>query len=133
MIEHTFPAEIARLPEAMGVLEQFMDSIGVPLPAQMHVSVSFEEMFVNVASYAYPGGSGDVTVQLSAENNTLCIHLIDSGIPFDPLQRADPDTALSTDERPIGGLGIFMVKKSMDTVAYAYADKKNIFTMTKNF
>jgi anti-sigma regulatory factor (Ser/Thr protein kinase) len=90
-------------------------------------------VFVNVASYAYGEGSGGVTLDIGFDkvNRNVTFRLIDQGIPFDPLQKADPDITLSIEERQIGGLGIFIVKKTMDTVHYAYENGKNILTMIK--
>ena len=92
-----------------------------------------DELFSNIACYAYPPGTGTVTLRVEvAEDPSLAtLTFIDSGVPYDPLSRADPDTTLSAEERKIGGLGIYMVKKSMDGVSYAYEDGKTILTIKK--
>ena len=92
-------------------------------------------MFVNVAHYAYEGGTGwaQITLEPSEGRRGICISLRDAGRPYDPLAREDPDVTLSAEERQIGGLGIFMVKKSMDRVAYEHTDGCNVFTMEKYF
>ena len=92
-----------------------------------------EELFVNVASYAYPSGSGSVTIdmEITEEPAAAVITFTDSGIPFNPLKKDDPDIALSAEERQIGGLGIYMVKKSMDDIAYAYRDGRNVLRIVK--
>ncbi len=106
------------------------------MKTQMQIDVAVEEIFVNIAHYAYKPGSGDATVVCQIHQKPLVnaeICFIDSGIPFNPLERADPDVHLSLEARQIGGLGIFMVKKSMDSVKYKFEDGKNIFIMTKYF
>ena len=97
------------------------------------VCVAVEEVFVNIARYAYAGGDGDVnlSIALSEKDSTVTFRISDRGIPFDPLQKPDPDITLSADEREIGGLGILITKKTMDTVSYAYENGQNILTMTK--
>ena len=100
---------------------------------QMAISVAIEEVFVNVARYAYPNGEGEMTLGISfdEETRTVTFRMADRGIPFDPLQKPDPDITLSAEEREIGGLGIFITKKTMDTLSYAYENGENVLTMTK--
>ena len=104
-----------------------------PLKAQMQVDVAVEEIFVNVASYAYAPGVGNVTIRVEIPDNprTVVITFIDNGVPYDPLAKADPDVTLSAEERGIGGLGIFMVKKSMDDMVYEYKNGQNILSIKK--
>lgn len=91
------------------------------------------QAFVNVANYAYGAGTGPVTLSTMAkkETGTLTVSLTDNGTPFNPLEREDPDLSLPAEEREIGGLGIFMVKKNMDEVGYDYKNGQNILTMRK--
>ena len=100
---------------------------------QIQIDIAVEEMFVNVASYAYRPGTGTATLRVHADASTRAagITILDSGVPYDPLAKPDPDVTLSAEERRIGGLGIFMTKKAMDEVAYRFEDGKNIFTMKK--
>ncbi len=103
---------------------------------KMQVELAVEEIFVNIASYAYPSQNGDVTVTADvsgAEKKTLTVVFRDSGIPFDPLAKEDPDITLPTVQRSIGGLGLFLVKDVMDDVTYRYADGYNILTIRKTF
>ena len=104
------------------------------MKALLQISVALEEVFVNVAHYAYGKETGDVVVSVDIRqpDEVAVIRITDSGIPFDPLAKEDPDITLSADKRNIGGLGIFMVKQSMDHVAYEYKDGQNIFTMEKS-
>lgn len=108
-----------------------LDSADCPPKIAMQISVALEEMFVNVAHYAYEDRKGDVEVSVDMTDGRLTISLSDTGIPFNPLAKEDPDVTLSAEERGIGGLGIFMVKKIMDDVSYSYEDGKNHFTMMK--
>ena len=99
----------------------------------MLIELAIEEIFVNIASYAYPSGDGDVTITADASGvpKTLTVVFQDSGTPFDPLAKEDPDITLPIEQRRIGGLGIFLVKNNMDDVTYRYADGKNILTIKK--
>ncbi len=102
------------------------------MKAQMQIDVAVEELFVNVASYAYGEETGMADISLDIDENRCArITIIDSGIPYDPLAKEDPDVTLSAEDRSIGGLGIYMVKKSMDDFTYEYKDGKNVVTITK--
>ncbi len=104
------------------------------MKTQMQISVAAEEIFVNIAHYAYAPGKGIATVRLtiSREPARATITFIDRGTPFDPLKKEDPDVTLSAEERAIGGLGIYMTKKTMDEVFYEYKDRQNRLTLVKN-
>ena len=133
MTSKTFPAKTDALPEVLGFVEETLESCECSMKNQTALCVAIEEVFVNVASYAYGEGNGDVTLDIGFDkaNRNVTFRLIDQGVPFDPLQKPDPDITLSIEERQVGGLGIFIVKKTMDTVCYAYEDGKNILTMIK--
>ena len=133
MTSKTFPAKTDALSEILGFVEETLESCECSMKNQTAICVAIEEVFVNVASYAYGEGSGDVTLDIGFDeaSRDVTFRLIDQGIPFDPLQKPDPDITLSIEERQVGGLGIFIVKKTMDTVRYAYEDGKNILTMIK--
>lgn len=131
MISKIFPARRDMLNDAISFVEAGLEKIDCPMKHIVQITICVEEMFVNVASYAYKDCEGDVSIAIDADPDAVSITLTDSGVPFDPLARKDPDITLSAEERKIGGLGIYMVKKSMDTVAYRRIDGKNIFTMTK--
>lgn len=133
MVEKVFPATDESLPLAIGLVEEELERLDCPLKGVMQITVCVEEMFVNVAHYAYTKGDGDgnVTMRLEDQDGVFSITLIDSGYAFDPLAKPDPDITLGAEERGIGGLGIFMVKKTMDSVAYERRDGLNIFTMSK--
>ena len=95
--------------------------------------IAVEEIFVNISHYAYNPEVGPATIQVEFDEDPLAVRIVffDNGIPYDPLLKADPDITLDADERDIGGLGIFMVKQSMDDVIYEYKDGQNILTLIK--
>ena len=101
----------------------------------MQTELVIEEVFVNIASYAYNPEIGPATFCMEFEENPSAVLMtfIDGGRPYDPLKQTDPDTTLDIDEREIGGLGIFLVKKNVDEISYEYADGKNILRMKKFF
>ena len=129
----TFPAKTEVLNDVLGFVEETLESLDCSMKIQMAVSVAIEEVFVNVAHYAYGDGEGDVTlgIDFDADSRAVTFRMADQGIPFDPLQKPDPDITLSAEDREIGGLGIFITKKTMDTVSYAYENNQNILTMIK--
>ena len=131
--ELSVPAEVEKLPELLAFLEQQLEKADCPAKAQMQISVAAEEIFVNIANYAYAPGKGIATVRLtiSREPAAATITFIDRGTPFDPLKKEDPDVTLSAEERAIGGLGIYMTKKTMDEVRYEYKDGQNRLTLFK--
>ena len=133
MRELTIEARIDNLNQVMGFVDETLEEAMCPMKAQMQVDVAVEEIFVNIASYAYAPGVGSVTIRVEILENprTVVITFIDSGVPYDPLAKADPDVSLSAEERGIGGLGIFMVKKSMDDMFYEYKDGQNILSIKK--
>ena len=129
--EFTVPAEVDKLPEVLAFVDGLLEENGCPMKTQMQIEIALEEVFVNIAHYAYPDGTGDAAIRVSITPGSIEITLIDSGIPYDPLKKPDPDVTLSAEERQIGGLGIFMTKKLMDSIAYKYSDSKNILTIKK--
>ena len=100
---------------------------------RMHIELVTEEIFVNIASYAYPDGEGFVTVRREGGEGAegLTLTFMDGGVPYDPLARPDPDLTLPAKDRPIGGLGVFLVKKIVDEAHYEYKDGKNILAVRK--
>ena len=135
MTNRTFPAKTDALPNILGFVEETLESYGCPMKIQMAVCVAIEEVFVNVAHYAYGDSEGDMTLGIAFDEETRAItfRMTDKGIPFDPLQKPDPDITLSAEEREIGGLGIFITKNTMDSVTYAYENGENILSMIKTF
>ena len=133
MTVKTFPAKIDALSDVLGFVDLMLESNGCPMKTQMAICVAIEEVFVNVANYAYPDGDGDMTLAIGFDEQSrdMTFRMADKGIPFDPLKRDDPDITLSADDREIGGLGIFITKKTMDSVEYAYENGENVLTMIK--
>jgi anti-sigma regulatory factor (Ser/Thr protein kinase) len=97
----------------------------------MAINVAVEEIFVNIAHYAYEGRPGKAVVGMNFDEDNVHIYLVDNGIPFNPLEMKDPDITAGVDEREIGGLGIYMVKKSMDKCTYERRNNQNVFVMRK--
>ncbi len=131
--ERTFPADINALSDVQGFFEGALEQLACPMKIQAAVSVAIEEIFVNIAHYAYPAGRGEATAVFSfdPESRTASFEFRDKGIPFDPLKQEEPNITLSADERSIGGLGIFITRKTMDSVTYRYENGENILTMKK--
>lgn len=131
--ELTLPATKENLAKVTDFIEALLDEAGCPLKTKMQISIAVEEIYVNIANYAYAPGTGDVTVTFETAGNprTATMRFIDSGIPYDPLAKKDPDVTRSAEEREIGGLGVFIVKKTMDDIYYEYKDGRNILTMKK--
>lgn len=131
--DKTFPAKTDALPDVLAFVEETLEGYGCSMKIQTAVCVAIEEVFVNVAHYAYGEGEGDVDVSISFDelNRNVTFRIADKGIEFDPLKKKDPDITLSAEEREIGGLGIFITKKTMDTVTYAYENGENVLTMVK--
>ena len=130
----TVPATLEQLEVVQAFVEGELEEHGCPMKTVMQVSIAVEEIYVNIARYAYHPEIGEATVRcaVGGEPLQITIQFLDSGRPFDPLQKPDADTTLTAEERDIGGLGILMVKKSMDGVTYEYKDGCNILTLSKN-
>ena len=126
-------AEIDKLSEVLAFVDTMLEENDCPMKAQMQIDIALEELFVNIAHYAYPDGDGEAEIDVNIVPGCAEITLIDSGIPYDPLAKPDPDVTLSAKDRAIGGLGIFMSKKIMDEMSYRYEDGKNNLTIKKMF
>ena len=133
MKEITITAVVENLSSVLEIVDQELEAAGASMKVQMQVDVAIEELFVNVSRYAYAPETGEVRIQIGFDKQTsaLLVTFIDSGVPFDPVAKLDPDITLSAQEREIGGLGIFMAKKNMDSMEYRREDGKNILTVTK--
>lgn len=133
MKEMTFKATIENTAAAVAFVESALEEAGCPMKMLMQINVAMDEVFVNIASYAYAPGEGDATIrfELDEETHVAQITLIDQGVAFDPLNAPEPDITKPAAERPIGGLGIFLVRKLMDEVTYERKDGCNILTLRK--
>ena len=127
-------ATVENLPEVQTFIEEHLERADCPMKAQMQISVAVEEIFVNIANYAYAPETGRATVRVEVSEDpvVVAITFMDHGMPYDPLAREDPDVTAPANERQIGGLGIFMTKQIMDDVVYEYRDGQNILTLKKN-
>ena len=131
--ELTVEARVENIPAVTDFVEAELDAVDCPLRARTQLNVAIDEIMANIAQYAYEPGTGPVTVRFvfEAETRTVTLTFLDNGLPYNPLQKEDPDVALSAEERPIGGLGIFLVKKTMDKIDYAYKFGQNVLTIQK--
>ena len=135
MKELTIDAKVDNLDQVLDFVNGVLEENDCDMKTQIQIDVSVEEIFVNIASYAYAPGEGSAVIRLEVLKDPRALSIVfeDSGIPYDPLAKEDPDITLSAEDRPIGGLGIYMVKKSADKISYEYKDNRNILTFIKNF
>lgn len=136
MKEITVPARLDRIEQVTDFVNEELEALDCPMKAQMQIDIAIDELFGNIARYAYEGEEpGEATVRVSREECPagVTVSFIDSGIPFDPLSKEEPDVGLSAEEREIGGLGIFLVKKTMDEVHYRYENGQNVLSIKKLF
>lgn len=130
---HFDEAKIEDISAVTEFAEELLAKMNCPMKAVIQLNVAIDEIFSNIVKYAYPDKPGPVTVQIleKEEPHTVFIRFSDEGIPYNPLTKEDPDVTLSAEERSIGGLGIYMVKKTMDDMRYKYENEQNILTITK--
>ena len=133
MKELNIEATLENISEVTDFVNSELEALGCPVKTQMQIDIAIDELFGNIAHYAYDPETGPATVRVEVEKEPLCVIItfIDNGIPFDPLAKKDPDTTLSAEEREIGGLGIFLVKKTMDDISYEYKNGQNILRIKK--
>lgn len=135
MAELRLQANTENLEQVMGFVEEQLAHTGCDTKALMQVQMAVEEIYVNIANYAYSPSAGMATVRVEVEKQAeleqAVITFIDRGVPYNPLEREDPDVSLSAEERPVGGLGIYMVKKSVDSVEYKHKDGENVLILRK--
>ena len=128
-------AKVENLAAVNDFVEGMLVDTDCPPKAQMQIALVVEEIFVNIASYAYPSGAGTAILRGRVLETPPGLELIfmDNGVPYDPLSRTDPNVNASMEEREIGGLGIFLVKKNVEAIQYEYKDGQNILTIRKDF
>ena len=133
MKELTIAATVENIEVVTDFVNQQLELLECPIKAQMQIDIAIDELFSNIAHYSYNPEVGQATVRVEVVENPLAVTItfIDNGIPYDPLAKEDPDLTLSAEERQIGGLGIYMVKKSMDEITYEYKDGQNILSIKK--
>ena len=129
---------IDALPENVDTVKQFIfsavDSYNVSNKTRMAIELSVDELFINIASYAYNPEVGPATIRVNIEDEPapiLTVTFVDKGVPYNPLEKKDPDITLPAEERKIGGLGVFLAKKKMDAIHYEFKDNQNILTIKK--
>ena len=134
MTELTIAATVENIEVVTDFVNEQLAALDCPMKAQMQIDIAIDELFGNIAHYAYNPEIGQATVRVEVVENPLAVTItfIDNGVPYDPLAKADPNTTLSAEERKIGGLGIYMVKKSMDDITYEYKDGQNILAIKKS-
>lgn len=135
MKELRIEAAVDRLDEVLAFIDAELEAQDCPMKAQMQIDVAVDEVFANIANYAYEGAKGGAVVSFEAQDDPrgAVITFVDRGVPFNPLESKDPDTSLSAEERQIGGLGIFLVKKTMDEMRYERRGEENVLRITKLF
>lgn len=131
MIAMRIDATIANLDTVIDYMCEKLMEKGCSKKIMLQLRVAVEELYVNIAHYAYGDKTGYADFEVEFEGDNAIITLMDEGVPFDPLAKLDPDTTLSVEDRPIGGLGIFMAKKSVDDFTYKNENGKNITQLTK--
>ncbi len=131
----TIPAKTEYLDEVLYAIESYLSDYDINKKIMIQLNIAIEEIFVNIAHYAYPdteNGKAVIKYSYNPETNIIKIIFIDNGIPYNPVEKEDPIIKTDIDSRKIGGLGIYMVKKSMDEVLYTYENNYNILTIIKS-
>ena len=129
----TVPAKIENLQKVMDFLGDQLDSVDYVMKARLQLELSIEEAYVNIINYAYESEEGEVIICCNVDESPLKVTMqfIDYGKHYNPLKNEDPDISLNAEEKEIGGLGIFLIKKNVDDISYKYCDGKNILTIQK--
>ncbi len=132
--EIVIDANTDKLDEVIEFVDSHLEEYDCSMKTQMQIDIAVEEVFVNIAHYAYNTDIGKATIRVEISGDPIVIKItfLDNGKPYDPLAKEDPDVTLSAEDRQIGGLGIFMTKKSMDNIQYEYKNGQNILTIEKN-
>ena len=133
MKELTIAATVENIETVTDFVNEQLEALDCPMKAQAQIDIAIDELFGNIAHYAYHPEVGNATVRVEVTEEPLAVIVtfIDKGMPYDPLRAVEPDITLSAEERNLGGLGIYMVKKSMDEITYEYKDGKNILSIKK--
>jgi len=133
MSELRIEATKENLDDVLMFIDGELEKLDCSMKIQMQIDLSVEEIFINIASYAYYPDTGMAFISFESENggSTVLISFTDTGVPYNPLEKEDPDITLTSEERQVGGLGIFLVKKNMDEVYYKYENGNNVLTMKK--
>ena len=129
----TVPARIDQLEAVLEFIGLELEAHNCPPKAKARLAIAAEEIFVNIARYAYAPREGEATIEIgvAGEPPVAVLRFLDHGIPYNPLEKADPDITLSAEDRKAGGLGVFMAKKIADSIHYAHEADRNILTLIK--
>lgn len=135
MKELSLDAVVENIDVVTDFVNEHLEQYDCPAKALMQIDIAIDELFSNIAHYAYNPDVGPATVRVEVLEDPLSVVItfIDNGVPYDPLSTQDPDITLSAEDRNIGGLGIYLVKKSMDDITYEYKDGQNILRIKKQF
>ena len=133
--ELTMDAVIENVTPLTEAVDGMLEARGCPMKAQMQIDIAIDEVFSNIANYAYAPDVGTAVVRIETRREPASITLTfrDWGVRYNPLEKKDPDVSLGLEERQIGGLGIFMVKKSMNKMFYRRRGRQNVLTLVKEF
>ena len=131
VVERTFDATDENLHTVLAYVEEQLENNGASMKNAMAITVAVEEIFVNICHYAYEDRVGKATIGMKFDDNEVLVYFLDNGIPFNPLEKEDPDIKAGLEDRDIGGLGIYMVKQSMDDCVYERRNNENRFMMRK--
>lgn len=133
MKRESWPADLGSLPPIQAYVETLIAGAGIPLKRVVQVAIAVEEAVMNIISHAYaPTLTGEIAIEFEEHSHQVVIRIIDTGIPFDPLGTPAPDTGLDLMDRPIGGLGVALIRKFMDGVTYERSANKNILGLVIN-
>ena len=135
MVEKEFVAEVSELPNVIKFVEGELEKFDFETKLIMQFNLVVEELFVNIASYAYKeneNGKCKISIEYDQSKQQVQLSFEDSGIKFNPLEKENPDTNIPAQDMKIGGLGILLVKSTMDNIDYKYEDNKNILILSKN-
>ncbi|BDZ69590.1 ATP-binding protein [Methanobacterium petrolearium] len=129
----TITAKIENLPNVLNFINNQLNGLNISGKTLFQLELAIEEIYVNIARYAYVGEEGAVTITSCIEEDPLqiIVEFTDSGVPFNPLENEDPDFSQKTEEKEIGGLGIHLIKKNVDSLGYKFHDNKNVLTIKK--
>ena len=130
----TVNAVVENLPEVIAFVTEPLADLGCSDRIRLQLELVVEEAFVNIASYAYSPATGSVTIERAVEKEpaAVCVVFKDCGVPYNPLEKPDPDITAPVEKRPIGGFGIFLVKNNVDAISYEHKDGQNILRIRKN-
>ena len=134
MKELTVEATLKNIDAVTEFVDGELEAVDCPMKVELQINVAIDELFGNIAQYAYDPETGPATVRVEVEKDPLAVLItfVDNGKPYDPLSTPEPDVTLSAEERKVGGLGVFLVKKTMDDISYEYKDGQNILRIRKN-